>query len=235
MKPILIIKNVTAEGAGMCEEILQSRQIAYEIIDLEKAQLFPAPENYSAVIVCGGPDSANDETPKIQEELSRIKEILALKIPYLGICLGLQTLVKAAGGRVMESPIKEIGFRDPENNNFTIELTPAGQDDPLFAGLNNNFPVFQLHGETVELTPDITLLGTGKFCPNQIVHVAPGQYGLQCHFELTKEMFELWLQEDPDLKLLDPVQVRADYEAIKEKYEKVGRRLFENFLEIVGI
>lgn len=233
MKPILIIKNVTAEGAGMLEEILKSRQLAYEIIDLEKDEPFPSPENYSAVIVCGGPDSANDDTPKIKEELSRIKQILDLKIPYLGICLGLQTLVKAAGGKVLQSPIKEIGFRDPENNNFSIELTPEGQTDPVFAGLNNNFPVFQLHGETVELTPDITLLGTGKFCPNQIVRVAPGQYGLQCHFELTREMFELWLQEDPDLKLLDPVQVRADYEAIKEEYENVGRKLFENWLGIV--
>lgn len=234
MKPILIIKNVTAEGAGMLEEILKIRQIAYEIIDLEKVQPFPSPENYSAVIVCGGPDSANDDTPKMQQELSRIQEILALKIPYLGICLGLQTLVKAAGGKVLKSPVKEVGFRDPENSNFSIELTPEGQTDPLFAGLNKVFKVFQLHGETVELTPTMTLLGTGKFCPNQIVRISPGQYGFQCHFELTESMFELWLQEDPDLKLLDPVQVRADYEAIKEEYEKVGRRLFENFLEIIG-
>lgn len=234
MKPILIIKNVTAEGAGTLEEILKSRQLAYEIIDLEKGEPFPSPENYSAVIVCGGPDSANDDTPKIKEELFRIKQILDLKIPYLGICLGLQTLVKAAGGKILKSPVKEVGFRDPENNNFTIELTPEGQTDPIFAGLNNNFPVFQLHGETVELTPGITLLGTGKFCPNQIVRIFPGQYGLQCHFELTEAMFELWLREDPDLMLLDPVQVRADYESIKEEYEKVGKRLFENFLKIVG-
>lgn len=234
MKSILIIKNVTAEGAGMLEEILKSHQLAYEIIDLEKGEPFPSPENYSAVIVCGGPDSANDDTAKMQQELSRIQEILALKIPYLGICLGLQTLVKAGGGKVLKSPTKEIGFRDPENNNFTIELTPAGKADPLFNGLSDGFKVFQLHGETVALTTSMTLLGTGKFCPNQIARIAPGQYGLQCHFELTREMFELWLQEDPDLKLLDPVQVRADYEAIKEEYEKVGKKMFENFLKIVG-
>jgi GMP synthase-like glutamine amidotransferase len=234
MKPILIIKNVTAEGAGMLEDILKVRQIAYEIIDLEKAQPIPAPQNYQAVIVCGGPDSANDETPKIKEELASIKQILDLGIPYLGICLGLQTLVKAAGGKVMESPIKEIGFRDPEDKSFTIELTPEGQADPLFKGLSNVFKVFQLHGETVELTPAMTLLGVGKFCPNQIVRVAPAQYGLQCHFELTREMFELWLNEDPDLKALDTEKVRADYEEIKGEYEKVGKKLFENWLGMVG-
>lgn len=56
----------------------------------------------------------------------------------------------------------------------------------------------------------------------------------QCHFELTREMFELWLAEDPDLNVMDSPAVRADYEAIKEEYEKVGKRLFENWLGMVG-
>ena len=68
MKPILIIKNVTAEGAGLIEDIIASRQIAYEIVDLEKGQAFTAPQNYSAIIVCGGPYET------IQQNKSRRKD-----------------------------------------------------------------------------------------------------------------------------------------------------------------
>ena len=114
-----------------------------------------------------------------------------------GICLGLQTLVKAAGGRIIKSPVRETGFLDPEGSHFTTELTAAGKQDPLFEGLDHSFKVFHLHGETVELTDSITLLSTGKFCRNQIVRVGKNAYGIQCHFELTPEMLETWMNEDP--------------------------------------
>ncbi len=233
-KEILIVKNNTREGHGLLEEILRDRNIAYSIIDLDKGQNFPSIEQYSAVVVLGGPDSANDENEKIQSELSRINEILKAKIPYLGICLGLQALVKAAGGRVTRNPTKEVGFRDPENNLFTVELTDEGEKDSLCEGLDNTFNVFHLHGETVELTNDMVVLGIGKFCRNQIVRVGSNAYGTQCHFELTPEMFAMWMEEDSDLQKVDKDQLQSDFERTREKYVQVGRKLFENFLGIAG-
>ena len=109
-KKILIVKNITREGPGLLEELLREKGIKYKIIDLNKEESFPAPKNYSAVVVLGGPDSANDENEKILNELTRIREVVAERIPYLGICLGLQTLVKAMGGKVVRNSIKEIGF-----------------------------------------------------------------------------------------------------------------------------
>lgn len=233
-KEILIVKNTTEEGPGLLEELLIERGIYYHMVDLQKGEPFPAVENYVAVVVLGGPDSANDENQKMAIELQRIREILAARIPYLGICLGLQTLVKAAGGMVIKSPVKEVGFRGPDGEYFTVELSPEGVHDRLFKGLGHSLKVFHLHGETVDLKASMTLLGTGKFCRNQIVKVGDNAYGLQCHFELTEPMFESWISEDPDLLQLDSRALRADLQAIKAAYIQTGRQLFMNFLEIAG-
>lgn len=234
MPSVLIVKNIPREGSGLLEGILKAKKIDFEIADLEKGQPFPPPQKYQAVIVLGGPDSANDQTPKMLNELNRVREILDQKIPYLGICLGLQVLVKAAGGQVIKSPVKEVGFIGPDKKNFTVELTATGRKDPLFIGLDNNFKVFQLHGETVELIKNMTLLGTGKFCQNQVVRVGQRAYGIQCHFELTPEMFDCWLNEDADLKKMEKTELCKNFQAIQPEYTKTGNQLLNNFLKIAG-
>lgn len=233
-KEILIIKNISEEGPGLLEELLNELGIHYQIADLHKGQCFPAVEGYGAIVVLGGPDSANDQNEKMENELARIRESIAAHIPYLGICLGFQTLVKASGGKVVRSSTREVGFIDPDGNPFTVELTDEGKSDPLFNGLYHTFPVFHLHGETVELTDGCTLLAIGKFCHNQIVKVGSNAYGIQCHFELTPEMFEIWINEDIDLLTLDKEGLRLHFETIKTKYTQVGRQLLLNFLKIAG-
>jgi GMP synthase-like glutamine amidotransferase len=167
-------------------------------------------------------------------EQMRIREALDAKIPYLGICLGLQTLVKAAGGKVVKSPLKEVGFKGPDGAFFTVELTDQGKADPLFKGLKSTLNVFHLHGETVELTSQMNLLGKGKYCPNQVVKIGSTAYGIQCHFELTPAMFEDWITGDDDLLQLDTESLRKDFESVKDNYRNTGRQLFNNFLDIAG-
>lgn len=168
-------------------------------------------------------------------ELSRIKDGLDADIPYLGICLGLQALVKAAGGKVIPGEVKEVGFIDPDNNQYTVAVTDEGKTDPLLAGLPETLDVFQLHGETVELTPDMTVLATGKFCKNQIVRVADKAYGIQSHFELTPEMLAVWAEQDPDLIPIGKDKLQADFEAIKHSYTNIGQTLLRNFLRIAKL
>ena len=231
-KEILIIKNSTSEGPGLLVEVLKEKNVECFIVDLERRENPPPVENFGAVVVLGGPDSANDANEKMKNELAFIRNAIDLKIPYLGICLGLQTLVKAAGGKVIKSQVKETGFIDLDGNNFTIELTEEGKKDPLFENLNSPLNVFHLHGETVELPDNIILLATGKFCRNQAVKVGSNAYGIQCHFELTPEMFEAWLNNDPDLRQLNKEQLRKVFYKIKDEYVKTGKQLFQNFLKL---
>ncbi|HBE39778.1 MAG TPA: hypothetical protein DDW27_00965 [Bacteroidales bacterium] len=129
-----------------------------------------------------------------------MRKALQAHIPYLGICLGLQTLVKAMGATIQKCHTNETGFRDPENKYFKVKLTSEGRKDRLFKNLPDYLTVFQLHDETVELSPQMILLATGEFCKNQIVKTGKTTYGIQSHFELTNDLLESWITEDSDLR-----------------------------------
>ena len=235
MSELLIVKNIPREGPGLLEGLLQEEGLDYDLIDLESGDTIPSPNDYKAMVVLGGPDSANDSTPKMTAELEKIKTALEANIPYLGICLGMQVLVKAAGGEVVKAENKEVGFIDPSGVQYDIQVTDEGKRSPLLVGLPDNLEVFHLHGETVVLTEKMTLLGTGRYCKNQIVQVSPTAYGIQSHFELTPEMLVAWAEQDPDLVPLGKEKLVADYEAIKDNYTAIGRTILSNFLKLAGL
>ena len=82
--------------------------------------------------------------------------------PVLGICAGLQLLVRSAGGRIaaMANTPGEYGF-------CTIEVVQGGG---LFAGLPPRVDVYQEHyDEVVEPPGGCELLATSPVCPVQAV------------------------------------------------------------------
>lgn len=237
---VLIVQNITREGPGLLERLLREIAVEYEIVDLSKGERFPDPTPYAALVVLGGPDSANDATEKMNTELTQVKRAFDTGVPYLGVCLGLQIAVKVMGGAVVQSPVKEVGLSSPEGNPYSVSLTELaltalGKKDPLFVGLRNHFRVFQLHGETVELTDNMQLLAIGKDCPNQIVKFRRNAYGIQSHFELTREMLIEWVHADPDLTPIGEQKLLAEFETIEEAYTLTGLSLLRNFLHIAGV
>jgi GMP synthase (glutamine-hydrolysing) len=233
-KKILILKNETREGPGIIGDLIDEYGIGKNITDLCAGESAGNPEEFCAVIVLGGPGSANDQSPKMLSELDLIRAVLDKGIPHLGICLGMQILVRVAGGNVVKCPVKELGFRSREGEPYSVELTQEGRKDPIFKGLENKFPVFHLHGETVVLAHNMELLAAGNLCRNQIIRINTAAYGIQCHFELTSEMFESWLAEDEDLNQIDPDLLREDFMKLKDTCLATGRKLFRNFLRIAG-
>jgi len=232
---VLIIKNCAREGPGTMGEILCSNNIGSKIIELEHEEEIPDPTKYEALIVMGGPASANDTTKTMQQEIATIEQAIRADMPYLGICLGMQSLVKACGGRVIRNPVKEVGWKNLEGKGFSLELTPTGKKDAIFEGLEATLPIFHLHGETVELTYEMKLLATGKHCRNQVVKIGNNAYGFQGHLELTTSMLDTWLVEDDDLKQLSLEDVKKDYAAIRDEYERNSEKVFTNFLRLAGI
>jgi GMP synthase-like glutamine amidotransferase len=186
-------------------------------------------------VILGGPDSANDATPKIARELKAIRKCLHAGIPCLGVCLGLQRLVKAAGGTVYKNAVQEIGFRDPSGAWFEITKTAYGKKDLLLEGIPDRFRVFQLHGETVGPVPPMMCLAQGQFCKNQIVKIQDRAYGIQGHVELNERMFEDWLAADGDLGRMDHSSLRRDFECVRRELEQSSETIFKNFLKISGL
>jgi GMP synthase (glutamine-hydrolysing) len=237
---VLIVQNITREGPGLLERLLSEIAVDYEIADLDKGDDFPDPTQYSALVVLGGPDSANDATEKMRVELQQVKKAFDAGVPFLGVCLGLQVAVKVMGGEVVKSPVKEVGLSTAEGVPYSVSLTnlaltTLGKKDPLFVGLRNHFRVFQLHGETVELTKSMQLMAIGQDCPNQIVKFRRNAYGIQSHFELTRDMLSEWLKADPDLNPLGEQNVLAEFDTIEEIYTVTGLSLLRNFLHIAGL
>ena len=133
-------------------------------------------------------------------------------------------------------PVKEIGFTESNGTPCQIELTADGRADALFAELGGTLPVFQLHGETVQLPPSgAQLLASGSLCQNQAVKAGEMAYGLQCHFEMTRSMFSEWLQIDSDLRRMNHPALLEQFDALEKEYSFVGRKLMENFLKIANL
>lgn len=143
-------------------------------------------ERYAAVVVFGGPMSANDDAtlPCIEHEMRWLERVLDSGMPYLGVCLGAQLLARVMGAEVREHPdgAAEIGY-------YPIHATEAGADlfdSPLVA--------YQWHREGFELPAGAELLATSEMFRNQAFRASPGVYGLQFHPEVTRDIMQRWLK-----------------------------------------
>ncbi|MFX1256791.1 MAG: type 1 glutamine amidotransferase [Promethearchaeota archaeon] len=231
IKRVLIIKNISYEEPGLILEVLNKTHISYEILDFSEKLSNPNLEEYDLLIIMGGPDSANDKSAKIIKELNIINSAFKKNIPIFGICLGLQLMVKAIDGIVYRNSVEEIGFKRNKDW-YRVKLTNLGLKDPIFKDIKEEFIVFQLHGETVELNDNIELLGIGKYCRNQIIKIANFNYGFQFHFELTPDLLKDWIELAPELRNYNTNQFFRDFEEIMEDYLKRGKKIFKNYLEI---
>lgn len=227
---VVILKNIPHEGPGLIETLLLERRFPYRVIEVDEKSSEISTRGISALIVMGGPASANDKTPMMLSELDLIRKVVEQGIPYLGICLGLQTLVKALGGEVIECQKKEIGFKSNEKEFYNVKKTLQGSSDRLLNWVPDSFGVFQLHGETVIPAAGMKILGTGDICANQIVKAGENAYGLQFHPELTTELLDDWIKMDTDLKMLNPENLRADFKTYRHESEAAGKSILQNFL-----
>ncbi len=232
---VLVIQNITREGPGLIGRVLSENGISYETVDLSMGQEFPDPTAYDALVVMGGPASANDRTPVMLDEIAHVRKALDKGISYLGICLGMQVLAKASGSSIVRSRVQEVGWRGPDGSAFEIELTAAGESDPIFSGVERKLGVFQLHAEAVEPSSSMKLLARGRFCENQAIRVGENAYGFQCHLDLTADMLDVWVREDADLLKLQKTTLESDYLKLRPAYEKAGMRIFSNFFGIAGL
>lgn len=232
---VLIVKNSSLEGPGLINYVLMKNDICWDVIDLEKSDRFPDIKKYNAVFILGGPDSANDRSPKIILELEKIGKALSIGIPLLGICLGMQLLAKAAGGMVERCKRAEIGWRGPDDNSFEVKLNHEGKMDPLFKKVTDRIKVFQLHAETAKLNENIRLLGTSTHCCNQVIKVGSNAYGIQGHIELSRVMLFDWLNHMTDFQNIEYNSILKYYDGIKTDYQTSGKTIIENFLKISGL
>ncbi len=228
-KCILIIQNNAEDGPGLLSQLLNELAIDYKVVNLRITPTTTIdPRQFSAVVAFGGPDSANDSSQRIETELRLVKEAINSTIPFIGICLSLQIAVKAFGGNVIISPVQEEGFHDAVGNPYVIHLVEKPDvRDPLLIGLPDSFKVFEGHSESVEITKEMNLLGTGNGCYNQIVKITANSYGIQSHIELTRKMLKTWIATDSNLQAIGEKILLDDFDEIENELKLTGVTIFE--------
>jgi GMP synthase (glutamine-hydrolysing) len=124
------------------------------------------------IILSGGPASVYaDGAPPLDRGL------LELGVPVMGICYGMQLLVRELGGRVEEAEVGEFGRSD---------LHIAGDGGRLLAGMPAEQTCWMSHRDTVfEPPPGFTALASSTASPVAAVEdIARGIYGIQFHPEV---------------------------------------------------
>ena len=178
--------------------------------------------DYAAVVVYGGPQSANDgpEKPYIANELDFIRDWTRRRKPLLGLCLGAQLLAKAHGARVGAHPEgwHEIGY-------YPIEPTQAGRGIGLAP-----MKVYHWHGEGFDIPENGQLLAVGETFRNQAFRIGRHAYGVQFHPETTVPIFAQWMAEAGHMLAAPGAQPREAQFSAAEQHDGPLARWLEHFL-----
>jgi GMP synthase-like glutamine amidotransferase len=189
------------------------------------------PCDYDALMTFGGAMHPDDELRHLwlAREKKLLAELLAHGPPLLGVCLGAELLVEAAGGRARRA-------RDPEIGWFDVQLTDAGAADPLFAPLDSGFVALEWHSYECSLPADAVPLASSKRCL-QAFRLGERAWGIQFHAEVTGADVESWIDdyrsdEDALRAGLDPDVLRERTRQEIDRWNQIGLGLCERFLDV---
>lgn len=191
---------------------------------------------YAGVITGGSPFNSSDPASekselqhRVELDMRRLLDVIVEQDkPFLGACYGVGTLGTHQGA------IVDRTYGEPPGTGH-IELTDAGRDDPLCAGLPEKFDAFLGHKEAVrELPPHAVLLATSGPCPVQMFRVKKNLYATQFHPELDSAGLIERLQEYRHAGYFHPEELdHLTREALAARVVH-PQTILRNFVEMYG-
>jgi len=168
----ILILDFGSQYTQLIARRIREQGVYCEIRPCNESPPSAVPAGTIGLVLSGGPASVyDDDAPPFDDGW------LALDLPVLGICYGMQMLARADGGQVARAEAREYGHAD------VVVL----DDDGLFAGVSPRTEVWMSHGDHVEEPPPgWRVLASSRNCPVAAMASADGRrVALQFHPEVT--------------------------------------------------
>ena len=151
-------------------------------------------DDYSGIIIGGGPSNVSDDPKdkydyqiRFEEDLNNLfDKVFETDFPVMGVCYGIGAVTKYKGGMVSKDNFSEkVGA-------IEVKLTESGKKDKLLKGLPDQFFAYGGHKEACQYVPEgATLLAKSDNCPVQMLRFGENIYATQFHTELDTEGIHL--------------------------------------------
>ena len=231
---ILVFQHVPYEPLGTLDPLLKEAGFRIRYVNFgREPQSRPSLDGYAALIILGGPMNSDqiDSYPNLITEMEIIREAVDRGMSVLGICLGAQLLAKALGGSVSRNENREIGWYD-------VELTEAGNADPVLARFSEVQRVFQWHEDGIQLPPNSVHLAASEHSTVQAFRHGEHAYGFQFHLEVSSSLIERWLTVPANKRTLQDEVGRVDPDFIRQQnahsihaLETLSRETFSRWID----
>jgi GMP synthase (glutamine-hydrolysing) len=231
MRPILFVRADEVETFGIGPDAVAEAGAQIRIWDAIGGEPSPSLDDVAGVVQFGSSFNVEhaDEQPFLHAIRETTLEAHAHGTPYLGICLGAQTLAWSLGAEVMKSPVREIGY-------LPVRPTSAAAGDPVLGHLVDGDREFQWHMDTFDLPAGATLLAGGDDVANQAYRVGETTWATQFHFEVNRAEIETWLRDIGDMIEgwgKTPPEILAEADRWQTAHEERGAEVFRRFAKVV--
>ena len=173
----LLIANAVDADAGFAGDRFRHHGYAFTECHREHPDEWPQLEGHDLVLLLGSEWSVYWErnVREVAAETALVRRADERGVPVFGICYGSQLLAHAFGGRVLRSPVPEIGWYDVDTD----------VPDAIAPG-----PWLQWHDDIVEIPPRASELARSPVGPQafRFDRVMATQF----HPEATETMLARW-------------------------------------------
>lgn len=188
-----VLQHVAFENAAMIGDWAEARGHELAATELFGDQRPPGIDDFDLLAVMGGPMSVHDTSrfPWLSLEKDLLRQVVEVRKPLIGVCLGAQLIAEVLGGGVSRNPEPEIGW-------FPVSMTEEGRRCAFTRHFPEEFTAFHWHGETFEIPPGARRLAGSLASANQAFAYRDFAVGLQFHIEYKPESIRAMLKHCGD-------------------------------------
>ncbi|MCE2468941.1 MAG: glutamine-hydrolyzing GMP synthase [Dehalococcoidia bacterium] len=167
----IVILDFGSQYSRLIARRLREQRVYCELLPHDAAREAIANLNVKGIVLSGGPASVWEPGAPMAPGW-----VFDLGVPVLGICYGMQLMAHQLGGVVAPGREREYGY---------AAIHQEGPKSALFAGLDDEIPVWMSHGDRIDAMPaGFRSLAYSGNSPVAAMTNDKGLFGIQFHPEV---------------------------------------------------